>query len=199
MQTIDDRLLVGSRTVRLTRPHPFSTGAIDDQHQRFEGIDFGKYPGHCVDRVAEQRVEVLLHLLRGSCSPVQRFTTLLGDFWLDTLSDSARYRGGAGVSLLVDPAVLNQGANDLRSLQVQLTEALATIGTEHTRLKDLWTGAAADHVSTTWDELRPRLVAHIGKLEQQAAALNTVATEILGQDQANADDISTAGSSLDLP
>ncbi|MEV6273999.1 WXG100 family type VII secretion target [Nocardia sp. NPDC051832] len=103
------------------------------------------------------------------------------------------------MSLLVDPAVLNQGAADLRYLQVQLTETLATIGTEHTRLKELWTGAAADHVSTTWEELRPRLVTHFERLGQQATALGTAATEILAQDKKTADSISTAGSSLDLP
>ena len=103
------------------------------------------------------------------------------------------------MSLLVDPAVLNHGAGELRRLQTELTDVIATIGIEHARLKDVWTGAAADHVNAIWDELRPRISTHIEKLGQQATSLTTVATQITGQDTQNSSGISAAASSLDLP
>lgn len=106
---------------------------------------------------------------------------------------------GVSVSLLIDPSVLNQGASALRQYQGLLNDALATIRFEHAALKEVWTGAAADHVSAVWDELHPRIGTHFDRLGQQATGLTTAAQQLASKDQQNSDTLAATTSSLDLP
>lgn len=93
------------------------------------------------------------------------------------------------MSLRVEPAALNQGASELRQYQTQLRDAIATIAAEYTQLKESWTGVAADHASTVWDELHPRLNTHIEKLGQHASLLASAASEFTAEDQQSAKSI----------
>lgn len=95
--------------------------------------------------------------------------------------------------------MLNQGAAELRQYQGLLKDALVTIRVEQDRLKEVWSGAAADHVDAIWDELHPRIGTHLDKLAQQANSLMAVAQQIVTQDQQNSEAVTATTSSLDLP
>ncbi len=112
--------------------------------------------------------------------------TLLGEYGVD-------------MSLQVDPAVLRQGAAVLHTHRVLLDDLLAGIRFEHSKLREVWNGRAADHVAAVWEELAPRVTAHIAELTSLASGLATAADSFATQDETRASRITSAECSLDLP
>ncbi|MEU7139686.1 WXG100 family type VII secretion target [Nocardia sp. NPDC046473] len=103
------------------------------------------------------------------------------------------------MSLQVDPAVLRQGAVDLRVQRGLLDDVLTGIRSEHSRLRELWSGRSAEYVTSLWDELAPRIGTHIDELNRLATSLTTAADTFLAQDERFAGQVTATTSSLDLP
>ncbi|MFD6155342.1 WXG100 family type VII secretion target [Nocardia sp. NPDC060256] len=105
------------------------------------------------------------------------------------------------MSLQVDPAVLRQGAVELRVQRGLLDDVLTGIRAEHARLREMWSGRSADYVTSLWDELAPRIGTHIDELNRQATSLTTAADTFVAQDERFSNQITATAttSSLDLP
>lgn len=103
------------------------------------------------------------------------------------------------MSLQVDPAVLRQGATELRVQRGLLDDVLAGIRFEHSRLREVWSGRAAEYVTALLDELAPRIGTHIDELNRQATSLTTAAESFAAKDEQFAGHITATTSSLDLP
>ncbi|MET8878375.1 WXG100 family type VII secretion target [Nocardia sp. NPDC004604] len=103
------------------------------------------------------------------------------------------------MSLQVDPAVLRQGASELRVQRGLLDDVLAGIRFEYSRLQEVWSGRSADYVTALWDGLVPRIGTHINELNRQATSLTTAADALVAQDERFSNQVTAKTSSLDLP
>ncbi|MFC9437696.1 WXG100 family type VII secretion target [Nocardia sp. NPDC057030] len=91
--------------------------------------------------------------------------------------------------LQVGLAQLRRGASRFAEHHGDLSGVMADIHRGHGELQETWSGAAASAIHEVWDDLHPRIRAHIDRIATYAEQLNSAAITYQSTDSGNASDI----------
>ncbi|WP_191094192.1 WXG100 family type VII secretion target [Nocardia colli] len=91
--------------------------------------------------------------------------------------------------LQVGLAQLRRGATRFTEHHGDLSGVMADIHRGHDQLQESWSGSAAGTIHEAWDDLHPRIRAHIDRIATHAQHLSSAATTYQSTDSGNASDI----------